>query len=146
VRILVGHDALVEAIFSARDDGQIDVNLGPDWPLFNEALNDCVSSLPPRGAIGLGPSTYWIDVAEQGALRASQQGDETPFTAGNVTRLRVRSGAVTASLDFAQDEPEEAIPLADFLAILGAWRDRVLDSAAASSAALPETYRRNPAR
>jgi len=122
------------------------VNLGPDWPLFNEALNDCVSSLPPRGANGVGPSTYWIDVAEEGVIRASQQGVESPFTAGNVTRLRVRSGKVTASLDFAEDEPEEAMPLADFLAILRAWRVRVLESATASTSALPETYRRNPAR
>lgn len=146
MRIFVGHDVRVEAVFSTRGDGQVDVTLGPDWPLFNEALNDCVSSLPPRGASGAGPSTYWIDIAEGGALRASEQADETPFTAGNVTRLRVRSGTVTASLDFAEDEPEEDMPLADFLAILSAWRVRVLESAAGSAAALSETYRRNPAR
>jgi hypothetical protein len=106
-----------------------------------------VSSLPPRGAGGVGPSTYLIDVAEEGAaIRASEQGDERPFTAGNVTRLRVRSERVTACLDFAEDEPGEAMPLADFLAILGVWRVRVLDGASASTSALPETYRRNPAR
>ena len=127
----------MEATFSSRDDGQVDVSLGPDWPLFNEALNDSISSLPPRGAAGSGPSTYWVDVAEQGALEASERGDETPFTAGNVTRLRVRSGAVTASLDFAEDEPEEVMPLADFLAILRAWRVRILDSAAGSTSPLP---------
>lgn len=136
----------MEAVFSQRDDGQVDVDLGPDWPLFNEALNDCVSSLPPRGASGVGPSSYWIDIAEAGALRAAQQEDERPFTSGNVTRLRVSDGLVLASLDFAEDEPEEAMPLADFLAILRTWRERVIESAAASTTALPETYRRNPAR
>jgi len=49
----------MEVRFSVRDDGQVDVHLGPEWPIFNVALNDSISSLPPRGWTGNGPSTYW---------------------------------------------------------------------------------------
>ena len=129
--------------FSVREDGQIDAELAGDWPVFNEALSDSISSLPPRGEPGRGPSTYWIDVAAQGARLASERGDERPFTWGNSTRLRVKGGRVLASFDY--DDPsddDEAIGLKDFLALLAAWRERVV--AAPSRTEFPETYRRNP--
>jgi hypothetical protein len=136
----------MEFIFSTRDDGQVDARLGPEWPLFSEALGDSISSLPPRGAAGNGPSTYWIDIAEHGARRAAQSGDVAPFTWGNSTLLRVQSGNVVAAYDCAEEnEPGEAIPLDEFLALLAEWRKRVIASASTSSAPLPETYRRNPA-
>ncbi len=133
----------MEFVFSIRDDGQVDASLGPGWPLFNEALADSVSSLPPRGATGSGPSTYWIDIAERGAIRAAESGDVAPFNWGNMTLLRVRSGNVIASYDFSgENEPGEAVPLDEFLALLAQWRQRVI--ASSSTAPLPETYRRNP--
>ncbi len=92
--------------FSERPDGQIDASLGPDWPVFNEALSDSVSSLPPRGAEGAGLSTYWIDVAADGARRAAEHGVEQPFVAGNVTYLRVVGDRVVAGNDFDPDEAE----------------------------------------
>ncbi len=133
----------VDVTFSERDDGQVDARLDGDWPTFNHTLEDSISSLPPRGATGVGPSTYWIDVADDGARRAAAAGDERPFTWGNITQLRVRSGRVFASLDI--DDPtddDEAIPLDEFLHLLSAWHVRVL--ASASSEQFSETYRRNP--
>ncbi len=62
---------------------------------------------------------------------------------GNITQLRVKDGRVLASFDY--DEPSEdddAITLADFLALLSSWRERVV--ASQSRTRCPETYRRNP--
>ena len=137
----------LNATFLIRDDGQVDAHIDGGWPLFNHALNDSISSLPPRGELGVGPSTYWIDVAEQGARRAAEEGDQAPFTCGNITTLRVVEGQVVASYDFAhEDEPTEAMSLDEFLALLAAWREKVVISASKATAPLPEMYRRNPHR
>ena len=129
--------------FSVRDDGQVDAHVDDRLPVLNAALSDSISSLPPRGAPGNGPSTYWIDVADRGARLASERNDERPFTWGNITQLRVKGGRVLASFDF--DEPsddDEAIGLEDFLALLATWREPVV--ASPSRTKFPETYRRNP--
>jgi hypothetical protein len=133
----------LEVRFSVRDDGQIDAELAGDWPVLNEALRDGISSLPPRGERGRGPSTYWIDAADRGARVASERDDEQPFLWGNIPQLRVKEGRVLASFDY--DEPaddDDAIALADFLALLSSWRERVV--ASQSRTRFPETYRRNP--
>ena len=142
----VGHHQDMDFEFSVRVDGQVDLQLGPDWPIFNEALPDSISSLPPRGAQGNGPSTYWLDVAEAGVLGAVETGDTRPFTLGNVTLLKFEGDQVVATFDFSDDEPREPMPVADFLDLLREWRRRIVLSAASASAPLPETYRRNPAR
>jgi hypothetical protein len=135
----------MDARFRSRQDGQVDVDLGPEWPLFTEALNDCVSSLPPRGAKGNGPSTYWVDVARLGLDRALASGSDRPFTAGNVTLLRLHEGRVEARFDFEDEEvPGEFIEVDDLRGILGEWRTRIKDIASASTSPLPQTYRRNP--
>lgn len=126
-----------------RADGQVDASLGPEWPLFNHALADSISSLPPRGLKGNGPSTYWIDVAEEGVRKAAAAGDGSPFTWGNITQLSVRGDYVVASYDFDEEQAEE-VPLNDFLALLRDWRVAVLRSAEKATSPLPETYRRNP--
>ncbi len=132
--------------FSVRADGQVDAHLGGDWPLFNEALADSVSSLPPRGEQGPGPSTYWIDVAFEGAVRSSAGGDGRPFTGGNITLLQLTTEGVEARYDFQEDEePGEVMPLADFLDILTRWRAAVLAARNAAPIDFPQTYRRNPA-
>jgi hypothetical protein len=137
----------LNARFPVRDDGQVDAQLDGEWPLFNHALSDSISSLPPRGAPGVGPSTYWIDVAEQGARRAAEERDQMPFTSGNITTLRVLEGQVVASYDFADEgEATEAMDLDEFLALLAAWREKVVISASKATSPLPETYRRNPHR
>ena len=94
----------LEANFSVRDDGQIDASLVGDWPVLNHALSDSISSLPPRGKRGRGPSTYWIDVADRGARLASERNDERPFLWGNITQLRVKGGCVLACLDIDDEE------------------------------------------
>jgi hypothetical protein len=133
----------VEITFAVRDDGQVDVRLPDAWPILNEALNDSISSLPPRGARGNGPSTYWIDRAEQGARLSVKS---RPFVTGNATTLRVMDQTVLANYDYAEDdEPGESMPLSDFLELLREWRVRVLKSASTATRPLPETYRRNAA-
>lgn len=68
--------------FTTRDDGQIDARIVGDHPLFNDALDDSISSLPARGEAGAGPSTYWIDVAREGAVGAARNRSDLPFTRG----------------------------------------------------------------
>ena len=133
--------------FATREDGQVDAFLGDEWPIFNHALGDSVSSLPPRGAPGVGPSTYWIDIAREGALRAAEQNDCRPFTSGNITQLLVQEGQVIARYDYDEPgDPVESLPLTDFVKLLDQWRERVLESARTATGPLPETYRRNPVR
>ncbi|WP_157692928.1 hypothetical protein [Pedococcus dokdonensis] len=135
----------MEAQFTSRKDGQVDVDLGPEWRLFTEALNDCVSSLPPRGATGNGPSTYWVDVASIGLDRALASGTDRPFTWGNITLLRLNHGRVEARYDFdEEDVPGQFLDVDDLRRVLDDWRARIDESAAASTSPLPETYRRNP--
>jgi len=144
---LVKHDEGMSIEFSLRDDGQVDANLGADWPIFTDALNDAISSLPPRGAKGNGPSTYWIDLAENGLRRAAQTGESQPFISGNATVLRVSGESVVAAYDYAEPgEPGEQLPLSEFIAILAEWRRLVTESARQATQPLPETYRRNPHR
>lgn len=139
----VWQDRAVDVIVTVQDDGQVDARLPAGWPIFNDALRDSISSLPPRGAVGNGPSTYWIDRAEQGAREARRAGDERPFLWGNTTVLRVDGDSVVASDEYAGDPEPEAMPLAEFLALLKEWRRRVVGSAATAARPLPETYRRN---
>jgi hypothetical protein len=84
----------VDVTFSLRDDGRVDAHLGEGWRIFQDALDDSISSLPPRGAVGNGPSTYWVDRAKEGARNARRDGDKQPFTSGNITLLRVVGDAV----------------------------------------------------
>lgn len=136
----------MELRFIGREDGQVDVDLGPGWALFTEALNDCVSSLPPRGAPGNGPSIYWVDVASRGLERAREAGSDRPFTWGNITLLRLNVGQVEARYDFDDEEvPGQLLDVDEFRRILDEWRVRIEAIASASRSPLPETYRRNPA-
>jgi hypothetical protein len=60
--------------YTDRDDGIIEVDLGPEWPGFTEALNDSVSTRAPKGHPP-GLSTYWIDrVLEALAVGPEQVG------------------------------------------------------------------------
>ena len=135
----------MEFHFSEREDGQVEVDLGPDWPLLTEALSDSVSSLPPRGAPGNGPSTYWVDVALRGLAEAQHTGSNYPFAWGNSTLLRVSEGRVEARYDYDEEDVEGEFLETDTLRVLlERWRERIHESATRSTAPLPETYRRNP--
>jgi hypothetical protein len=143
----IGQSAAVRVSFSVRDDVQVDAHVDGGLPVLNEALSDSISSLRPRGAQGITPSTYWIDQAIAGALRAAESADERPFLWGNVTVLRPLGSSVVANYDDDEDdEPGDAIPLIESLALLDEWRQRVIARAAMSTTALPETYRRDPTR
>jgi hypothetical protein len=137
----------VEYRFSTRADGQVDAAVAGDHAVLNDALADSISSLPPRGASGDGPSTYWIEVAREGVLTAHASASQVPFIWGNTTLFRVRGDEVEARYDYDDEgTPGETIALADFVALLDEWRARVLDSAKTATAPLPETYRRNPVK
>jgi hypothetical protein len=132
--------------FTRRDDGQIDAVVD-GYDLFNEALADSISSLPPRGADGKGPSPYWIDVALEGARNAASTGDTRPFTGGNITYLRVDGDDVVAGVDYHDDEEfAERMPIETFVALLTQWRSLVVEAQSEATEALPQTYRRNPHR
>jgi hypothetical protein len=122
-----------EAEFNRRDDGNIDARLGDEWPLFNEALADSISSLPPRGQDQAGPSTYWVDVALQGLENSLRTGTDRPFAAGNVTLLRVRDGMIEARFDFDEAEAGEFMSVEDFRAIIGEWRGQIVGSASSAT-------------
>jgi hypothetical protein len=131
--------------FLQGDDGQVDIHLGDTWPLFNEALADSVSSLPPRGQSVHGPSTYWVDVALDGVEAALATGSHRPFTWGNSTLLRVRDGMVEARFDYDEENVAgEFMDIVDFRTLLLEWRRRIELSAGKATGPLPETYRRNP--
>jgi hypothetical protein len=136
----------MEVRFSVCNDGQVDAQLGPDRPIFNLALSDSISSLPPRGQPGNGPSTYWTNHADRGTRQAHERSDYRPFTFGNETLLCLRGDDVVAKYEYAEpDELGETMPLSDFLALLSEWRRRVEQSASTATTSLRETYRRNPA-
>jgi len=137
----------MEIRFITREDGQVDVNLGPDWEVFTEALNDCVSSLPPRGAASNGPSPYWVDVARAGLEQARATHSDRPFAGGNFTCLRLNGGQIEARYDFDdEDQPGQFLDVDVFQSVLDDWRVRIERSSSISSVPLPETYRRNPLR
>jgi hypothetical protein len=128
-RIADGTVLIVDLHFSDRADGIIEVSLGPEFGQFNMALTDAVSSRAPRGARYSGLSTHWIDRTEAAARRAAENDDATPFASGNATHLRLDGTAVVAGWEFDPDERDaQSIPLADFLGVLSAWRQRVIEA------------------
>ena len=135
----------MEVRFEHRDDGQVDAVLPDADALVNHALGDSISSLPPRGWPGSGPSTYWIDHAEQSARRAAAEGDDQPFTWGNITVLRVVGDCVEFAYEYDLDGGVR-MPLEEFFALLAAWRAEGVAAASSAQAPLPETHRRNPAQ
>ncbi|MCP2265011.1 hypothetical protein ACFQHV_11500 [Promicromonospora thailandica] len=135
----------MDARFPQREDGQVDIDLGPEWTLFTEALNDCVSSRPPRGAVGNGPSTYWVDVALGTLDSALASGSDRPFTWGNATLMRLKAGRVEARNEYDGDDIEgQFLEVETLRDLLARWRREIVRSAAGATSALSETYRRNP--
>ena len=119
----------MEVTFAQRRDGIIEVSLGEEMPTFSHALNDAVSSRAPRGAVHTGLSTYWIDRVERDARAALAAGSSAPFASGNVTVFYVIEDRVHASLEFDDEGSEaESVTVGDFLDLLDAWRQRVIDS------------------
>ena len=127
----IGQTAWVHVEFVAlRDDGTVVARLSPDWPIFNEALADAVSSLPPRGSSEKRLSTYWIDrTLDRLALlqEASQPG---PVASGNAYSLLFDGDSVQAVFDYGDpNEDVELMSVQDFRWILRGWRAAVLAAA-----------------
>ncbi len=128
----------VQFSFTRRADGIIDASVGPDHSVFNDALEDCVSSRAPRGAEP-GLSTYWIERAEHGVRQSAESGRAEPFASGNVTYLRLEGNQVVAGYDLdPEEEHADQIPLEAFLRLLGDWKQRVVAAGGATGpAAMP---------
>jgi hypothetical protein len=128
-----------------RDDGTIDARLSPEWPIFNEALADAVSSLPPRGSSETRLSTYWIDQTLDRLRAFSQQGNHGLIASGNAYSLTFDGDGVQAVFDYGEaNEDVELMSVEDFVDVLDRWRAAVVAAQAYETRVVPETYRRNP--
>ena len=112
----------MDLAFSIGADGVINIDLGPDWAAFNETLLDAVTTRAPRGSSESHPSTYWIDRAH---LAVDAGTGEQPFLWGNGTELRLSGDQVVAHSQYEAFE-DKAMPVADFIRLLNAWRAAVL--------------------
>jgi hypothetical protein len=127
-----------------RDDGTIDAFLGPEWPTFNEALADTVSSLPPRGSAERHLSTYWIDNTLNRLRRMRLSGEAGPIASGNAYSLVLVGDDVTAVCDYVDKENVERLPAGEIERFLVEWREHVVQAQQHERRVVPETYRRNP--
>ncbi|MFD6072570.1 YacL family protein [Amycolatopsis lurida] len=118
----------MEYEFTVDAEGLVAVALSADLPLMGEALQDSIGTHPPVGAAKGGPSTYWIDEALKGLRARIEDDSDEPFASGNMTYLRAGHGVVEARYDYAPDDDQlvDAVPVDEFVDLLGAWRRRVL--------------------
>jgi hypothetical protein len=126
-----------------RDYGTVDAVLGPKWPIFNDALADTVSSLPPRGSSERHLSTYWIDNTLNRLRRMRQSGEMGPIASGNAYSLVLVGDEVQAVFDYGDDSVER-LPADEVDRLLVAWREHVVKAQQHERRVVPETYRRNP--
>jgi hypothetical protein len=134
--------------FDVLADGVIEVRTSVGG-VFDDALNDSVSSRAPRGATSQGLSTYWIDSVERDARAAAEHGGKLPFASGNITVLRVADDEIVASYDYGLPDDEddaERVPLGDFLKVLAKWREAVVAAGGASGNAAFDGVAQRPAR
>jgi hypothetical protein len=128
-----------------RDDGTIDARLGPNWPIFNEALADAVSSLPHRGSNEAHLSTYWIDRTLEQLDTRQAQGSPGRIASGNAYSLVFDGTGVQAVFDYGDpNEDVELMSTEDFREVLTSWRVAVIAARAHERRIVPDTYRRNP--
>ena len=101
-----------------RDDGTVDVRLGPRWAIFNEALADAVTSLPPRGSPERRLSTYWIDQTLSRLAAFRHGGEGGVVASGNAYSISVSENHVTAMWDYGDADTSERMTIAEFVEIL----------------------------
>jgi hypothetical protein len=142
----IGHsEPVLEVQFvQLRDDGTVDARLGPEWPIFNEALADTVSSLPPRGSPERHLSTYWIDNTLHRLRRMRQSNEVGPIAGGNAYSLVLAGDEVVAVFDYGDEESVERLPADEVDRLLAAWRTHVVETQLHEQREVPQTYRRNP--
>ncbi len=123
--------------------GQVWIELGEDWPGFNRALADSVSSLSPRG-MRPGLSTYWIDATLDG-LTASRTTGEYRIAWGDETELVVKGQTVQARSLYELFETER-MPRQAFEEILQAYRTAVVTAVESGATLQMDSYvpQRNP--
>ena len=141
----IGQSESVEVDFAQlRDDGTVDARLGPEWPIFNEALADSISSLPPRGSAEKHLSTYWIDKTLERLRGLQQRNVEGRIASGNAYGIVFSSAGISAVFDYGDEDTTETMDLGDFTDLLERWRARVIEVQQHEEREVPETYRRNP--
>ena len=127
-----------------RDDGTVDARLGSEWPIFNQALADSISSVPPRGSPERHLSTFWID-STLGRLRSMREGQTLgPIASGNAYSLILDGDDVVASFDYGDEDDQERLAVDDVIELLTGWREAVVATQVHERRIVPETYRRNP--
>jgi hypothetical protein len=129
----------VQYRLETTSEGLVMAHLEGDLRLMQHALEDSLGSRPPRGARQDGPSTYWLDLAINQLIERLEDGGPRPFASGNVTYLQVRDRQVEARYDFDPEDSDivDAVPADDFLALLRAWRQRVLDESPEADQRVP---------
>lgn len=125
--------------FMRTPHGFVEVTLRDDLPVMRHALEDSLSSRPPRGATQDGPSTYWIDEALAGLRNRLKYRSSEPFASGNVTYLQLSSEHVEARYDFDPPDSDsvDRVPVAEFLELLRAGRERVLHESPDADKGMP---------
>ena len=116
----------VQYSFRVAEDGNIVVELGAEYPIFETALWEWIRTWPVRGGVEKGLSTYYIDYAESQIRQAlAEPRSNRVMSIGQVSGVWVNGDALMANLD---DEPDEAesIPIAAFLGLLSDWRAEVV--------------------
>ena len=115
----------VQPTFTARVDGTVDVQLGPAWRAFEDALADAVGTRPPAGSDRPIPSAYWIDHALAALRPPLAQAAETVIAEGNATQLLRRADVVVARSLYEMWD-DQAMPVHEFVQLLTTWRTEVL--------------------
>jgi hypothetical protein len=119
----------MDARFSRRTDGVIDVDLGPEWVGLTEALMDAVTTRAPRGSDGINPSTYWID---RTMARLMDAQDGSIVASGNATDLISAGNEVVAHSQY-DTFADQSVPRADLVYVLNRWRAEVTTSRSGTS-------------
>lgn len=96
----------------------MEADLGPEWPGFNEALGDSVTTRAPKG-YPEGLSTYWIDRTLTALANGGPPG--TVLASGNATSLILTEDGVCAHSHYEVFEDEQ-MPIPDFAQGLRDWR------------------------
>ena len=122
-----------------RDDGTIDARLGPEWPIFNEALADTVSSVPPRGSSERHLSTYWIDNTLRRLRSMRQERTIGQIASGNAYSLILDGDHVVAVFDYGDEDSRERLAVDEVIELLIGWREAVSVAQATEHRIVPET-------
>jgi hypothetical protein len=129
--------------FWTGPEGLIWADLGDGREVFNEALNDTISALSPRGEEPA-LSTYWIDHALDNVRRPNTDGD-AQISSGNATVL-FRKGSRVRAESLYDTLEAEWMDVSEFEQGLHDWRAEV-DRARRSGmtvASDQSNYQRNP--